>query len=173
MNEIIMTYKAKNITKWYQTVFVLIWTVMCIGVFFVLLIGFYQHPNRISDLWLIWIIVLFAAFLAINYLTWQLRGQEILTLNDKTIELRNKGTFFTKHLKITYFEVEKIDFDTDKETPWWIKFWGIGGGKIRIEYLGRIRRFGQDLTMEQAKSMTEKIKVEFDKRKTNANKELS
>jgi hypothetical protein len=170
MTEKIAKYKAKVITKWFQTIFMSIWTIMCIVIFFVLLVGLYQHPNRISDLWFIGIVILLASFLSTNYLTWQLKGQEILILNDKTLELRNKGTFFTKILRINYFEIDNIISDTDKETPWWIKFWGIGGGKIRIEYLGRKRRFGQDLTMKQAKSMTEKIKMEFDKRKTNANK---
>lgn len=138
----------------------------------VLAYGLATTPSRIDDLILIWIILVIAAFVAINYLTWQIKGQENLLLTDKQIELCNSGTWFKRKIEIDYSEAENIYFDNDNETPWWIKFWGIGGGKVRIEYLGRKCRFGQDLTLEQAKSMSEKIKNEFDKRKTNANKNI-
>ena len=139
---------------------------MCVALIVTLGYGLITTPSRINELIFIWLFLVAASLVATNYLTWQIKGQEILTFTDDYIELKNTGTLFTRLTKIDFTEAEQIVCDQDKQTPRWIHFWGIGGGKIRIEYLGRNRRYGQDLTIQEATSMIEQMQVEFDKRKT-------
>jgi len=55
-----------------------------------------------------------------------------------------------------------LNFEQDSRTPHWIEFWGIGGGKISIHYLGRRRKFGQDLSEKQAIDLFEKLQNEIE-----------
>ena len=165
MNDSHKIYQIRKKTNWILTIFITIWTIGLIAEICILAYGLITTPSRISSLIFIWIVMVFIAFLALNLISWQLRGKEILTFTDDYIEIKNQKTYFSRLIRINYFEAEEISFDNDKETPLWIRFWGIGGGKIKIEYLGRKKRFGQNLNLDEAKILANEMKVEFDKRK--------
>lgn len=104
-----------------------------------------------------------AAFIvAINYVTWQIIGKESIQISKEFIEVYNSGTWFKRRLKINFYEFEDLNFEQDSRTPHWIEFWGIGGGKISIHYLGRRRKFGQDLSEKQAIDLFEKLQNEIE-----------
>ena len=75
------------------------------------------------------------------------------------LELRNTGTLFHRRLHLRWDEIEEITTDDDSSTPWWIKAWGIGGGKVVLTYLGRNRRFGQDLSLREAERIAVEIRA--------------
>jgi len=165
MKELPKMFNVKKKTNWFLTIFVSIWVIGLIFIIGVISYGLITTPSRIDDLIAVLIFMILIAFLAIDYLRWQLRGQEIIIFDEAKIEIKNSGTFFTSRTIINYFEAENIEPDTDEDTPKLIKFWGIGGGKIKIEYLGRRKRFGQDLTPKEAERIGKEMKLEIERRK--------
>jgi hypothetical protein len=165
----IKIYSSKVKTRWFFTIIVSVWTAMGMMMFGILSYGLIGMPSRINDLWGAWIIIAIVLLLAINYIKWQIKGQEKLTISTKHIQVYKTGIWFTRKLKINYFDIQNIQIDNDKATSRWIKLWGIGGGKIIISYLGRKKRFGQDLTEKEAILLYDEIKNEFNLRKNNVN----
>ena len=147
---------------------VLLWGIGCFIFLVVLTLGLISevYPGKLI---FVTCILAFAVLGVIKYLLWQAKGKETLTFTDSQIVIEKSGPLFKKKLELNYFEVDEFLFDEDKETFWWIKFYGIGGGKIIVRYLGRKKRFGQDLTTIQAKKLIEEIKLEFEKRKSTHN----
>jgi hypothetical protein len=164
-----ISFRSKVKTRWFQTTFVFLWTLASIAVIGVLTYGLITTPSRIDDLIFILFILIVAVFVTVNYLIWQINGEEVLTFGQNGIELKNQGTFFKRFLRINYFELEQIAYDPNGNNSRLLKFWGISGGKIKIEYLGRKRMFGHDLTDEEAKTLVINLNAEFNKRMPRAN----
>jgi hypothetical protein len=162
-------HTVKVRTRWFLTIPVLIWTIACGIMIGILTFGLITTPSRINDLIGAWLISITIFILAINYLTWQLIGRENVQITEDSIILYNSGTWFKRRLKIDFHEYEGIFYETHNRTHRWIQFWGLGGGRISFEYLGRARRFGQDLNNTRAKALTETLKKEIEIKNTNAN----
>ena len=160
-----ITFTSKIKTRWLLTVFTIIWTIACFAMIGVLIWGIIETPSRLSDFIAVLIILIIAAFFTINYLIWQFQGQQNLKFRENDVVFFNSRTFFSNKFELPYSELDFVSFDNDEKTVNWIKIWGIGGGKIIIGYLGRERRFGQDLTLKAARDMTMKIQKEIDRRK--------
>lgn len=152
----------KKKTDWFLTAFILIWTTSLVISILTVLYGFYQHPDRISDLFFILLMMIFVAFLAVNYLTWQIKGREQITFYPEYIEFKRLGTSFTNKTIVKYYEMD--DFVLDIQKSLFGTFWGLGSGKIKINYLGRNKRFGQSLTIEEAENYIALLKIELSKR---------
>ena len=153
------TYKAPVETRWMRTLFMIAWTGIAIAICGILGYGLVTTPSRIHDLILVWLGLLAASILGCNYLSWQLRGGEVIVLRAGGLVLRNTGTLFHRRLHLRWDEIEEITTDDDSSTPWWIKAWGIGGGKVVLSYLGRNRRFGQDLSLREAERVALEIRA--------------
>jgi len=158
-----LQYKLKKKPNKFLTVFVAIWTIGVFGLILTIIYGLYTTPSRINDFIIIVGFMIIGFLLGFDYINWQIRGKEILTVSENNIEIKNTGTFFKRHLIIQYYELEKITFDNNKETLHWIRFWGIGGGLIKIEYLGRKKRFGQDLKLKEAEKICNEINEYIEK----------
>jgi len=140
----------------------MIWTLFCGVILGALTLGLIATPSRIDDLIGVWLAMIAAFIVAINYVTWQIIGKESIQISKEFIEVYNSGTWFKRRLKINFYEFEDLNFEQDSRTPHWIEFWGIGGGKISIHYLGRRRKFGQDLSEKQAIDLFEKLQNEIE-----------
>jgi hypothetical protein len=127
--------------------------------------------HRIYDLVAPFFLFLIGGLFFLYIFLWQSFGKEILIINNDFVIIKRKGTLINFITKINREKIVRIDFNSGKETAWWIKFWGIGGGKIIIEYtLGGVEfgqslieqelikvRFGQSLTELEAKQLCEKV----------------
>ena len=102
---------------------------------------------------MVWIIDLFL---------WQIRGVEQFVITDR-IEIIKRGKLFKSVSEIDFIDFESITYDDDKTTPFWIKLVGSSGGKIRIAYLGRGIRFGQDISLIMAEIVSKEIDDEMRK----------
>jgi hypothetical protein len=169
MTEEPITFTSKVKTRWLLSIFVIIWTIACFAMIGIIIGGLIGTPSRINDFIAIVVILFIAAFFTINYLIWQFKGHQNLTFSEKGLIFSNSGTWFSNRFELSYSELESVTFDNDEKTANWIKIWGIGGGKIIFGYLGRARRFGQDLSLKDAGIIAGEINIEIEKRKTNAN----
>ena len=121
-------------------------------------------PSRLDLMW-VWFILVLACCLALNAVLWLFRGEEILSFMPDKIEILHRGALLKTGRKIDYTEIDSIDFNADDDTFLLLRIWGFGGGKIRINYLGRNTGFGQDLKISVAGSMVNEMAAEFEKRK--------
>ncbi len=103
--------------------------------------------------------LLAASILGCNYLSWQLRGAEVIVLRDGILELRNTGTGSYRRFHLRWDGIEEITTDDDPTIPWWIKAWGIGGGTVVLSYSGRKRRFGQDFSLGEVERAAQEIRT--------------
>ena len=154
-------YVAKKKTKWILTTFIVVWSLFCVAMITVLFVGFYQNPERIGDLiWLLFVL-LFALGIAFSYVRWQLYGVEKLIVTKTHIEFHKLGSFFNSKFQISYSELDGISFFSSKNTLPILKFWGITGGQVKIEFLGRRKMFGQDLSALEAKKIVKVLHNEL------------
>lgn len=142
-------------TRWLLTLFILIWTVMCMIMTGILTYAFLTSPVRIEG-FLIFVLVtlIVAAFAASNYIFWQIKGKETLLINEEKIVFKNENTLFKNKFDLDLALIDNVRINNNS-TP---KFWGVFGGKIIIEYLGRDKKFGKDISIEEANDIAIKIR---------------
>jgi len=145
-------------------IFVSIWGLSCLGMGGFLLVSLVTSLSDTSELYLVSLLLLTGAVFAGNYIRWQLTGIENLTVSDTSLRIFRTGTFFARQLVLKLNELDSVEFDEDKQTPTTIRLYGIGGGKVKLQYLGRQRRFGQDLTLTEAQKLSEELTAEIKKR---------
>ncbi len=148
-------------TNWFISVLLILFTTASFIMVLILIYGLIGTPSRISDLIGFLIVLVFAVFFALNHLLWQLFGKERLVFHSDRIEVKKTGTLISRKQEMLYVEIESIDFDNDNETPYWIRFWELGGGKIKINYLGRTKRLGQDLSIQAAQKLAKELQEEL------------
>ncbi len=149
--------------------FVSFWTLGCVAMTCILIWGLATSLSNYEELYLVLLVLLSAVLLASNYIRWQLTGRENLIISDNSVRVFRSGTFFSRELVLKFNELDKVGFDKDNETPSVIKLYGIGGGKLKLEYLGRLRRFGQDLSLVEAEKLSNDISAEIKKRNNYPN----
>lgn len=159
-----LNFSVKVKTHWFPLIFVFIWTLGCVASIAVILYGIRTTPSRIESGIMTCLVIIFLVLLASNYMRWQLTGKENIIISNTGIEIFKSGTWFSKRLKLAFFEFEGIQVSEDKKTSFTRKFYGIGGGKVVFHYLGRNRRFGQDMTFKEAKKIVNRIKTEISSR---------
>ncbi len=76
---------------------------------------------------------------------------------NKNIEIIKTGKIINSKKVITFSEFESFDYGNDDEIPLLIRLYGIKGGKIIINYLGRSLRMGQDISINQAKTIVQEV----------------
>jgi hypothetical protein len=121
-----------------------------------ILYGLAGDPERIKDLAFAVVLLALSIIFVLDRVLWQIRGIEMLII-DENIEVLKKGTIFNSRKVITFSEFESFDYGNDNKIPLMIRVYGIKGGKIIINYLGRSLRLGQDLSISQAKTIVEEV----------------
>ncbi len=144
------------------TLFMFPWTGICLMMLGFHTVGLATTPSMIDELGWVWLVLVVVAYFAINYLVWQLRGAEVLIISNGMLSLHNTGTFVRRRLTLAIEEVEDITWDEDLSTPYSIKHWGVGGGKVLIHHHGRVRRYGQDLSVGEAKRVAALVRMRLD-----------
>lgn len=156
-NQLILTIKRKP--NWIILSLTGVWTLGWLGIVGTIVYGFATDPDKLDGGIMLFMtfFFLFALFMVKVFL-WHLRGQEIITLDDKELRIDKVGTILTMPRK---YEIDQIDNISNTERPTalkWIKFLGLGGGQIEFVYLGQTKYFGQTLTVSDATKIIEKIK---------------
>lgn len=101
--------------------------------------------------------LLLVSFLAYNIVVWKYKGQEILRVLPDGLLLKRSGSFFKAEQFIAYHEFDSIEYDNDEQTSWWVKKYNLGGGKIKVNYLGTTKRFGQSLSLAEAEKLSSEM----------------
>jgi len=164
MNDI-ETFKIelKKRINWPFTIFLGLWLIIWIAIFGTIFYGLITTPNRIGDLVFVVILGIIIGLWVVDRFLWQISGVELLIITNK-IELIKKGKLYKSCQKIDFLEYESVSFDEDIQTPFWIKLYGLKGGKIIINYLGHKVRFGQDTSISYAEIAANEIDKEIKNR---------
>ena len=152
-----MKIEFKIKTRLIPTLFLSIWTILCLILTGILTYALFTSPSRIDGLLIfVFIILILVLFLNSNYIIWQINGKETLFVSKEKIVLRNENTFFNNKFEIDAKLIDNISvIDNDSFIK---KFWGVFGGKIIIEYLGRSKKIGKDISLHRAEEIAKQIK---------------
>jgi len=164
-------------TNWNIVFFLSIWLLFWIAgmVWLTIICILLISQQHIYDIIATWFFFFFAGSFFLYVFLWQCFGKEILIVNKDCLVIKKTGTLSSGIKKIEKGKLIRIDFDSDMETAGWIKFWGLGGGKIVIQYKeNKIKfgnslieppirqvRFGQSATEFEAKQICEKIRLQI------------
>ncbi len=145
--------------------FMLLWSGMAWLMTAILGYGFYTEPTKYPELVAVWIAVFGAAVMSTSWIIWQVRGKEIIEITDEGMTLRHVNALFKNRLFLRIDEVESINAEVDKDTPWWIRQqWGIGGGSIAVGHHGSTRRWGIDLRPARAERIAQELRRALEER---------
>lgn len=134
--------------------FMLLWSAMAWAMFGMLAYGLISEPMRFPELVVFLVALLMAAVLSTCWIFWQLRGREVIEMNDEALRMWREGSLFKHQLSLRLEEVEFIQPEVDRDTPWWVgSLWALGGGGLVIGHHGRKRRWGIDLDHKAATNM--------------------
>jgi hypothetical protein len=118
--------------------------------------GVINESIRFKDFVLVIVIIITAMIFVMDKFLWQVQGVETLIVSENIQIIKHRKLF--KSLKsIEFNELEAISFDNDSDTPVWIRLFGFTGGKIKIKYLGRSTRVGQDVSVKYAEIVVEEL----------------
>ncbi len=153
------TFIIRRKPNWFVLILTGLWSLGWFGLFLTIVYGFITDPDKIDgELILFMLIFLVAGLFIFKIFLWQLRGQERITLSDKELIIRKKGTFLTVPRRFELETIESVSDTMQSKIPGWMIFWGLGGGVIEIVYLGNAKYFGQTISKEQSKAIIEAIK---------------
>lgn len=145
--------------------FVVLWSVMAWTMSVVLGYALISEPLRFPEMVLVLLAVLAAAVLSSSWIIWQLKGKEVLEIDHEGLHIWHERSLFRNRLSLRSEEIEFIQAEKDRDTPWWIRRQlGIGGGNLVIGHNGRKRRWGIDLNELQAVKLAEEIRRVREKR---------
>ena len=137
--------------------FLPLWLAACLLMTGTIIYGMITDGNRFPELWLAVLVLLAIVLLVARMWLWHLRGKEILTAHHDHIEIARQGSFGFSKRHITISEIDSINSSPDNDTPRWLRWWGFSGGTIRIRYLGRAVRCGQDLSEISSATIVEEL----------------
>lgn len=159
-----MKYKIefKKQTNWIFAVFLGFFTIVLIAILATIMYGLVTTPGRIQDFAFIIIAMILIGLLILDRFLWQIKGVELLLITDKIILIK-KGKLYKSTKQIDFNDYESISFDKDNQTSIIAKLYGLKGGNIRINYLGRQTRFGQDISLKLAEIVVKEIDNEIKK----------
>lgn len=145
--------------------FVVLWSVMAWTMAVVLVHGLITEPMRSPELVMVLLVVLTAAVLSTSWIVWQLRGKEVMEIDHEGLSMWHERALFKHRFFILLDEIEFIQAEEDRDTPWWIRDqWGIGGGRIVIGHNGRKRRWGIDLDGKRAAKLADELRRAWEER---------
>jgi hypothetical protein len=165
-NDIRLKVEFKKNTNWLFTIFLGLWIIGLILIIGTIIWGLIGMPERISDFAFVLVLSTFVGSWILDRFLWQIRGCEVLVITDK-IEIIKTGKLFDSKKSIDFYEYESISFDDDAMTSFWAKLYGLKGGKIRIKYLDRELRVGQDITIDLAESVSKEFNDKIEKLRNN------
>jgi hypothetical protein len=160
--EIKYKVEFKKRTNWPFAIFMGLSIIVLFAILGTILYGLIGMPDRISDLAYVVVILILIGIWIVDVFLWQIRGVEQFVITNR-IEIIKRGKLFKSVSKIDFIDFESITYDDDKTTPFSIKLYGLSGGKIRIKYLGRGIRFGQDISLIMAEIVAKEIDDEMRK----------
>lgn len=162
IEEIKFKAEFKKKTNWLFAIFIGIWILGLILITGTIIWGLTGMPERISDFAFVLVLSTLIGAWILDRFLWQIHGSEVLVISDK-IEIIKTGKLFESKKSIDFYEYESISFDNDTHTPFWLKLYGLKGGKIRIKYLDHELRVGQDITLDMAESVSKEFNDTIEK----------
>jgi hypothetical protein len=138
-----------------------IWLVGSLVITASLVYGLISALGRFHELWLIVLALIATGSWMLTIWLWHLRGSEVLTTSPDRIEIARRGSFAHPVHTITLSELENISSSLDKDTLGRIRWWGLSGGTIRIQHLGRWTRFAQNMPDAAATATVQELKQYF------------
>lgn len=122
-----------------------------------LLYGQVTEPAKYPELWLLLAGILAVSTFVLRIWLWHLRGKEVVSAYRLHIDIERRGSFLYPPRSIAVDEIDAIGTAISNETPRWIRWWGLSGGRVRIAYLGRSVLFGQDLPQKMAEDIVQEL----------------
>lgn len=153
-------------TNWIFTIFIGLWIIGLIVVYCTIIWGLIGMPERISGFAFALVLMTLTGVWVLDRFLWQIRGREVLEISDK-IEIIKTGKLLESIKSIDFYEYDSTSFDNDTKTTYWAKLYWLKGGKIRIKFLDRELRFGQDITLELAETVSKEINEKIEKSRNN------
>ena len=155
-NKILYKIDIKKRTSWPLAIFLGLFLFSGIGILGTIIYGIISESQSFDEFYFSAFILLVVLIIVADILLWQLKGVESIII-DNEIRLIKHGKLFEMKRSIKFNEFESIQVANDLESPFWIKIYGLGGGKIIFNYLGRKAKIGQDISIDYAEIVADEI----------------
>lgn len=155
--------------RWLLIVFIALWSLAAFVLVAILLYGLFLKPNRLLSFIPVLFLLLIASFLGVNYVLWQIRGKEQISVSRKGISLKSSNGLLKFQSFISFDEFEAVEVNNSQSKSFLVRFWGIGGGGVLIKYLGRSRKIGQDLSLKESQKICNRLSQLINENKSVSN----
>ena len=118
---------------------------------------FFYDVNFDSIIFAGYLIFILAAIIVVRQLLWQLQGKEIVEISDGKLLLYKEGIFWAQPKTFELDYVDKFRYEKNDETTFFLKKYGLSGGKIIFNYMDLPKQFGQTVTESEARSIINQI----------------
>jgi len=111
-------------------------------------------------------VVILVLLSQVNTILWQIRGQEVVHIDNERLVIKKKKKLFNSQKSINLLEIDEIFFEPYPEKLFtasaYFKWMGIRGGKICVEYRGRNAVYiGQNISDDEAKKCIEEMNAKL------------
>lgn len=162
--QIIETDKELNIIikkkpNWLVLIMTGLWLIHWVVIITIIFYGIITDPEKFDEeLFFAIFIMIVVGLLILKIFLWNLKGKEIVTINNNELIIKKAGTILSFPSKYRIDYLENISITENATTPKWIKTMGLGGGQIEFIYLDNIKYFGQSLNDMDSSKIIQKMK---------------
>lgn len=106
------------------------------------------------------ILLILSAIWYLDFIIWQVRGFEVISMDDDDLIIKKRGKLFNSKVMININDIENIEISKFKLRYLLFNnhyFSAFGVGKICVRYLGRSYRFGYGISKDEALRHIEEI----------------
>ena len=155
-NLFVLTMKRKP--NWFMLLLTGVWVFGLIGITATVIYGLLTDSDKLDgDIVLFMALFILIGLFVLKIFLWHLRGKEKIVIKGKELWIIKVGTILTIPKKYEISLIDNFTVTDRPTTPHWIRFWGLGGGRIQFDYLDQIKYFGQTLTKNEAIQIIDKL----------------
>jgi hypothetical protein len=141
--------------KWMLLAILIPWTIGAFGMAGVVMYGIVEHPRW--EIWPIPLLILLLATWGLRLVLWNLRGKQIVVINDERLVIDRSGSFLMPERSIELAAVEDVEF-ARSSVPWFLTWYGTAGGNVKVSYLGRSTWVGMDASGDEQRRLVDALK---------------
>lgn len=154
-----MNIELKHRINWFLLVFLSIYELFIIGCTYAWISAGVMVGTHKALIFVPIFLIMFAIWF-LDFILWQVRGYEVISMDDDDLIIKKRGKLFNSKMMININDIENIEVSKFKLRYLLFNnlyFSAFGVGKICVRYLGRSYRFGYGITKDDAKEYIEEI----------------
>lgn len=154
-----MNIELKHKINWFLLIFLSLYELLTIGCIYAWISAGVMIGSP-KGLILFLIIMIMLAIWFLDFILWQVRGYEVISMDDDDLIVKKRGKLFNSKVMININDIENLEASEFKLIYLLFTnryFSPFGVGKISVRYLRRTYRFGFGISKDEALRHIEEI----------------